>query len=492
MAFVVKIDKNILRQIERLPLKLQTEFLLNALIISKSGLSIFPPHYLKLGTRDSFALFIPTPEDNFRHQNGLVLKGHLRRNKNPEKEHKAAIYIRGYHKLNNGKVNGRLGSNGALEAERVIDRKKLSGYLTLDYDELERKYASPRIKALAEKRSVVLKSIARSRNSMIDTLFYKDLREVMAYGAHIRKFQSDAPFQYLVPNDRCDYCRLDSPTDSVTGKEVTIYDVLQARKTGDIIFLVNFVDELDAFTHAQKSFTAMLAEGIQQIIPYSEVAVVDVIIRDKFGKKPFWGEFLKYTERAEWVGFSRKDSNTPSPFSMIMGRLRGTHAISKLLDFDLFRGCRDLSTLDQSNLLYKQNLSRIIHQAFGVVGFTTDVFSVLTKDFTLFDQSEVLTRIEELSQQTVTVIFNAEDDEAYQRALQASIHLVSEGYPYIAMAKTHIDKGKISLVCNGQETPVQFDDLEVEMLRLYQRHILDHAATETKITLDVFRYASLH
>ncbi|MDN5215572.1 hypothetical protein QQ020_26075 [Fulvivirgaceae bacterium BMA12] len=465
MCFQINITKDILQRIEKLPAKLQAEFLLHLDLILKDGLTTTQPRNLKLD--DSwFTACFEQPNDSMELKDGFVLKGYLRK----RKKGKAAIYCTGYYEIKGGNTGSALGCNERFEVEKVKKVNK-KDCIFLDKTWINKKCSDPKIvEELRVDLPVRDEFVPSSRYKVLRYLFYPDVDSVLAYSEHIRKFNSKAPFYPKHPGLQT-YHIPDLSFDIVTKKHITLHDVMERFKGNDTIFIVNFVDEHDIFSHAQRDFSSLMAVHMKQIATCIKVTIIDLPICKNNSSPSFQEEFLKYYENNKLATLGKKSTSDPHPFSMVMARIRGKPSISRIMDFDLFDGCRDKGSPYKNKAKFQLNCRRIIHDVLGMVGFTCEYFSVIKKDFTKYNKYEAMGRLIELSQDTLVVHFNKESKWNHEKARQACLNLIGQGYPNVLMAQTEIEGGWIRLFCNGKKQQVHPDHLEEEMKKIYRKEI---------------------
>lgn len=240
---------------------------------------------------------------------------------------------------------------------------------------------------------------------------------------------------------------------------------------------VNFIDEQDPLSLAQKEYINLVTALASLNYKMSPMHIVDVIIRDIQGATPYYEDFLYYSRQ----GDNGDTSNEPNPFTLVLGipPIRNIYPESepvhfpcagrqRLLNIDLFAGCRGVLP---NNPAYQRNVKNSTHQILACIGLFTEIFSHPAWDSTQFSIRQLLRVEGELLKNAIVVkVYADEQSKTMEIARMAVANAVLSGYPNVIIMKAD------DVFCQGHSIKVYICGEEREFYGYTDEEIQDEHA----------------
>jgi len=303
---------------------------------------------------------------------------------------------------------------------------------------------------------------------------------------------------------------------SAEGMDVdALIDDIAAQK--QTLLFVHFVDPADALSAAQADFINLMAFYLHNNYPALQLKILPVALPGHAALRDH------YFENNMLARSGRRLGGKAWPFVMVFGTaLRDAleHQTSyvrkqgaRLLDFDLFEGCRAmLENRQHCNFAaddrFKRNLRRALHETSRYAGLVGNNARTLLKDYTGMDEQDVYSAMFWLERNSVVLKLHRDEDDLTTMATGLCNHLKSSGCPYVSLVLCDGDPDVIELH-DSSDTFIKFPDvdasddmfwsLEQEIRVLYQGHYLNggsplliraakpKTAIEKQITPDIFK-----
>ena len=453
-----------------MPAKLQAVCFHSLKCIQIQGLTEVFPGNININSKGQFKIKFVEEDHPDRLKNGVVMKGSVEYNK--AQNHKICFtHIEGI--LEGKKI------------ERPVWKKLKQKFVPVDAEWLNAQQMNPFIRQACQHKTN-RQSITDYSASYIEMkrCFYRNIGHVEIFKKHHEVFGSFLTTDSKSCHGETQLITLDPRKEKKTRPSL-LSDTLDrlkkdARKP---YIIVNFIDELDPFFHAQLFLMAHMTNILKRNYEAANITIVDVVIRGKEGISYYQEEYRMYSKESP---MPRHKSH--EPFSMlIFSPHYGMHnnenirqlfsSCYKTLYFDLFSGCRETDlTPEEKDKRFLKNRDLIMHEMYAAAGSYVPWYYLEVKDLRGDSDEKIQEVTTFLSKDSVVVRVNGNRGnlEIVKNACACSF---VAGYPYIAIVWADGDKNEVTIgsgLFSKKESINEGNDLRYAIETLYEFKILDN------------------
>ena len=465
MTYNIAVHPDVLDMVDCLPAITRAKLVALFRSIMECGIAYAGPEKLHWNRDDVFTLTVTQNIHDARMVNGAMAKGFCKA------AFDGTFYISALFCLQDGQCLETGQRHSALKHRHLPDGEDAGHYVTLDARWIGQELANPFVRRAYESADSGLR-VPVTAPTHIENCFFHSIEQIHRTMLKALDCGSPPPLPEAVADRVCYRVRFDADGRSTPGERDLAAYLESFRKWPHTLALVNFTDELDPLSMAQRCFFNLVPLFARGQYPDLKIQIVDVVIRDRLGRRAYKETFRRFTGR-------EKPADKAAPFTMVLGgpveEKRGNPCLPadkdrRLLDIDLFAGCRGPGK--DRNGAYKANLRRATHDVMRIAGMLTDgVASIPVKNFRGRSERDVSKAVVDMAMTSVVVVVRDErDSAAFRVARAACCHVALLGYPYVSiiLADTVEDhglqivlntrKGQNYVYANPPDDPIRDDD----------------------------------
>ena len=397
------------------------------------GLTSMVPAYVFWNTATEATIFCSFNLLNPGMHEGLIVKIFYRRRFNKR------YYIRSveYYKNESGR-DWETGLQSKLESIGFVEQR-IGKYREIDQDEILRPLETPFKMRFLQTKHTRTKTHFTTAQEM-ELLFYGSPLQIIIADRVRKRHGSGMAFppcfdegEFVAFGRKAEY----------EGRSLSAFLQDQQKRHPHRLLLVDFVDETDPFSHAHRDYLLQIGLQLKTYYDGLDLLVVDVVIRDQYGKTAYFKEFERYRRSRNLAADHPSASN---PFIMVVNkpvdRDQDNAALglperldNRLLDIDLIHGIdHNQLTNPLETKPFAQNLARCSHQLFRIAGLTAHKVGIVVKDFRGMSEVDVASAIWKMSASNVIIsCFHPEGSPKFRTVVRACADIILRGYPYITV-----------------------------------------------------------
>ena len=469
MNYVIAVHPDVLERIECLPAITRSKLVALFQSAISCGLAFVGPRNLHWNQDDRFTLTVNQNLHEVRMQNGAIAKGFC----NDASD--STIYVSALFCIRDGKCTETGQRDSQLKHCHLPGPHDIDDYVILDADWFDNELRNPFVRKAHSSRDSALR-VPVTAPMHIENDFFSSVHRTM-----LSELDSGSlpPLPGAIADRLCYRVRFDADDSPPQGRGDLRAYLESLRKWPHTLVLVSFIDELDPLSVAQQGFFNLIVPFLRGQYPHLKIQLVDVVIRDRQGRKFYRQEFAYFARRLAATGRTRPVQDKAAPFTMVIGGpLEPTEEKPalpadrdrRLVDIDLYSGCRR-GAADRDRT-YKANLRRAIHDVMRIAGILTDTASIPVKSFRGRSELDVSKAIVNMAMTSVVVVVRDERDSAAFRAAEsACAHAALVGFPYVSIILAdpvgddglwlvvNAREGKNFVYANPPDDPIRDDDL---------------------------------
>ena len=453
MGFELAIHESIVAKIETLPSTIRCRISTIFSTISIEGLEALSAEILTWKSDNEFRLSVTRKRHDIELQNGIIADGFINQSKKP------CIYIKRLERVTHPlRITSKTPPHQENDKNDLFVETLTGNYVEINDAWIDKERENPFVNQ-ALKNSSTLTSIAPVTLPMvIERMFYRNIEQIhravraQEIFGFVPKYPHDHTKNYL---NFCSFnkrIRFDVDYKNKTNSTPLINYLERFEYKNDNLLLVNFIDELDPLSLAQADFiNGMVKIFFKRQYPSLIIHVVDVIIQDKQGRKPYYEEFIHYHGQHRFnLKFSREGTNKPpAPFTMVLGEIHEALRDDQyslpmserhhMFDVDLFIGCRGEAGYHSRDMRYSRNVKSAIYNLLRAAGFvTSERYTVGYTDLRRGCEQEIDRDIREILKTSAIIYINDEiTSTSAELARNASYSMMSSGYPHVTIIQTN-------------------------------------------------------
>ena len=471
MKYKIAVHPDVLDMMELLPAITRAKLISLFRSVMSYGLTSVGARHLHWNRDNIFTLSVTHNLHEVRTQNGAMVKGFR---KDP---FDGTFYISALFRMEEGECanTGQLASK--LFYRNHPDPRDTGGYIALDPQWIGEQLENPFVRRAYKSTDSGLR-VPVTAPMHIESNFFDSVDQV--HWTMLNELDSGSlpPLPGAIA-DRVSYrVRFDADGGPKPWKgNLTAY-LESLQRWPHTLVLVNFTDELDPLSMAQRGFFNLIPPFLRGQYPDLKIQIVDVVIRDLQGRKAYGKEFGHFARHCDTADQMPAGPEKDAPFTMVLGgpvertlKVLGpvVDRNRRLLTIDLFRRCRGGAA--DSRATYKTNLRRAIHDLMRVAGLLTDRASVVVKDFRRRSEGDVSKAIVAMTTTSVVLVVRDDRDSGVFRAtVAACAHVALSGFPYVSiiqadrtddvglMLTVNVRKGENWVYSDPPDDPIRHDD----------------------------------
>lgn len=454
------------------------------------GITELLPGRVRLGFGNDFTVFAPNKHFSLKNKDGAAIRGFWK------EDFDKAFYIYKIREIIEGrcKETGRRYNSlwSCLDDPRPQD---FSEYRKLEKDWIEKELEKPFVAKAHDNLNIINKTDATLSMYIEKICFYERIGDIFRFAEVAQGQGTETPWSKLRTWKRAK-CFCFNAEHRAKKRAKTIHAFIhESLEQPETLLFVHFKDEQNALCHAQAAFINVMSFYLKELHEDINIIIVDVIVRDEKGGEPYLAEWKEYFKN-NMLGIGGSClKGEPAPFVMVLGNPHkdtwaGQIAFvrkqgNRLVDFDLFSGCRNGGDDKENNDLFKKNVKKAMHEIWRTAGIVANSAITLHKDYRGLPEYDVEERIWDLEDNAVVIKIHTAENDVFKMANKLCNHLMSSGCPYVTLVladgpediiEVHDDTDKYTEIYNIDGSEGTLWIIERAIREVYVGHKLNGAS----------------
>ena len=450
MKYKVAVHPDVLGMMECLPAITRCKLVRLMRNAMHHGLTSIGARHLYWNSESSFTFIVNQNLHEVRMTNGAIAKGYRKG------EFDSTFYVSALFRMQDGHCEDTGQRDSQLQYRHVTEPEDTGEYIVLDSQWIGEELQNPFVRKAYTSTDSGLR-VPVTAPMHIENNFYGSIDQIHRTMLNELDCGSLPGLPAAIADSVSYRVRFDASGGPKPWKgDLTAY-LQSLRKWPHTLVLVNFTDELDPLSMAQHGFFNLIPPFLRGQYPHLKIQIVDVVIRDRQGRRAHTEEFACFARRSGPAAPAAACREKTAPFTMVLGGpVERTQAVlggsadadRRLVDIDLFQGCR--GGAPDRDKTYKINLRRAIHALMRVAGLLTDRASIPVRNFRGRSEADVSRAIVDMATTSVVVVVRDERDSPVFRATAAACaHVALSGFPYVSIVQAdRTDDVALSLTVN--------------------------------------------
>lgn len=283
---------------------------------------------------------------------------------------------------------------------------------------------------------------------MEEVCFYRYAWNIYDFASLAQEHGTELPWSFPTAPSSCQRVLFGALPNGKANTETLHKYLSDCLKLDKTLVFVHFKDEQDNLCQAQEAFLNMITLYLTEEHGNLKVVIVDVIIRDRQGQCFYHKEWHEYFAHNMLGRGGSRYPGDPSPFVMVSGniskdalkhqsafvRKQGT----RLLDFDLFHGCRRLLNETENvrcnweaHDQFQSNRKLAMHELWRVAGIVGNNAYSIAKNYSSLPEAMVKSLCWDLEYNAVIIKIHTQNKDVVKTAMTVCNHLKASGCPYV-------------------------------------------------------------
>lgn len=446
------------------------------------------------GWKREFSTFAPKRWFSVSHDDGAIIHGFWKA------DFDNAFYLFAVKEIKGGMLRG-TDRRAFLSSPSPSDPPQdMAEYRAIDREWIDEQAQNPFTAKANTHLNTVVEANATLASYMEEASFYRSIDDIVEYAEIAKTHGTKLPWDYQHSKKRVTWYQFNATSKTPPFPMALGYLIERYLEQPHTLLFVHFKDEQDVLSQAQSEFLNMLTFYIHDDHEPLNIKIMTVLIRDGQGTCPYEKEFHEYFSQNMLGQAKSRYRGDPTPFIMVFGnppkeafaqqtafvRRQG----NRLLDFDLFHGCRDqLAEKPRCNFsadrIFRKNLRQAMHEVRYCAGLIANSALTTPKDYRGLPKAYVEDALWRLEQNAVVIKIHTEEKDIAQMATTLCNHLKSSGCPYVTVVladgqediiEVHDDTDMYSEFPGAHGRESMFWSLEQEVRKRYMSHKLNGAS----------------